>query len=121
MTEIEIENLKRRTNYELMLHDPKPVLDSLGIEYKEIGHDSYRMNLRGENTPSAFISLKSGVWKYKDFGNGSNGNIANVVMDATGKDFKTALNYSLQTLNVPNYLDQALNNQTQKIEMYLLP
>ncbi len=117
MTEVEIENLKRQTTYNLMLQNPKPVLDDLGISYKEMGKDSYKMNIRGEKTASAFISLKSGVWKYRDFGSESGGNIINVVIDATGKDFKTALNYSLQTLNVPNYLDQALNNQTQKIEI----
>lgn len=117
MTEIEIDNLKRQTTYNLMLQDPKPILDDLGIPYREMGNHSYKMNIRGENTASAFISLRSGVWRYRDFGTESGGNIINIVMDATGKDFKTALNYSLQKLNVPNYLNQALNNKTQKIEM----
>ena len=117
MTEIEIDNLKRKTTYELMLHDPKPLLDKIGIEYKEIGHDSYRMNIRGENTPSAFISLKNGLWKYKDFGSASSGNITTLIMDATQKDFKTSLNYALQTLNVPNYLDLALKNPTKQIQI----
>jgi hypothetical protein len=67
------------------------------------------MNIRGEKNASAFITLKNGSWKYKDFGGtGSSGNIINVVMDATGKGYKDALNYALQELNIPNYLTEAL-------------
>ena len=117
MTEAEIANLKRQTTYELMLQNPEPILIDLGIEYKQMSNDSYRMNIRGENTPSAFITLRSGLWKYKDFGSGSNGNIINVVMDATGRGFKDSLNYCLQTLNLRNYLDEALNKRGSKIEI----
>ena len=112
MTEQEIQQLKQRTNYEMMLQDPKPILEDLGIDFKSVGYDSYKMNVRGEKTASAFISLKNGLWKYKDFGNGNSGNIATVVMDVTGKSFKDALDYSLNKLGVPNYLDQALNNNS---------
>jgi len=112
-TQDEIKSFISRTNEELILKDPQPVLDDLGVEYKEIGNDCYRMNLRNERTPSAFISLKNGIWKYKDFGNGNGGNIVNIVMDATGKDFKSALNYSLQKLGVTNHLEDALNAQSQ--------
>jgi len=112
-TQDEIKSFISRTNEELILKDPQPVLDDLGVEYKEIGNDCYRMNLRNERTPSAFISLKNGIWKYKDFGNSNGGNIVNIVMDATGKDFKSALNYSLQKLGVTNYLEDALNAQSQ--------
>jgi len=116
MTETEIANLKRQTTYELMLQDPKLIIIDLGIEYKEL-NNSYRMNIRGENTPSAYITLRNGLWKYKDFGSGSNGNIINVVMDATGRGFKDSLNYCLQTLNLRNYLDEALNRKSSKIEI----
>jgi len=112
-TDYEVKNFMSRTNEELMIQDPLPVLDDLGIEYKELGNDSYRMNIRGEDTASAYITLRNGSWKYKDFGSGANGNIINVVMDATGKGFKQALNYSLQTLGVKNYLEEALNSKTQ--------
>jgi len=117
MTEAEIANLKRQTTYELMLQNPEPILVDLGIEYKQMSNDSYKMNIRGENTPSAFISIRNGLWKYKDFGSGSNGNIINVVMDATGRGFKDSLNYCLQTLNLRNYLDEALNRKSSKIEI----
>lgn len=110
-TDDEVKTFIRRTNEDLVIQDPRPVLEDLGIEYKEIGHDSYRMNLRNEDTPSAFISLKNSVWKYKDFGNGQSGNIVNVVMDFTNKDYKEALNYSLQTLGVKNYLNEALERK----------
>lgn len=116
-TDAEVKNFMSRTNEELVVQDPQIVLDDLGIEYKEIGNDSYRMNLRNEKTPSAFISLKNGVWRYKDFGTGNGGNIANVVMDATGKDFKSALNYSLQKLGVKNHLEEALNTKSQSYEL----
>ncbi len=117
-TDQEINDFKNRTNQELMIQNPQPVLDDLGIEYKEIGNDSFKMNLRGEKTPSAFISLKNGLWKYKDFGNGHNGSIVNVVMDATQKDFKSSLNYALQKLGVKNYLDEALESKSQNCELY---
>ena len=115
MTEQEIQRLKQRTTQELMLQDPKPVLDALGLEYKTIGYDSYRLKVRDENTASAFISLKNGYWKYKDFGNGNNGSIVNVVMDTTGKNFKEALNYSLSKLGLKNYLDEGLDNNSVKV------
>lgn len=110
-TDDEIKIFIRKTNEDLVIQDPRPILEDLSIDYKEIGNDSYRMNLRNEDTPSAFISLKNGVWKYKDFGNGQSGNIVNVVMDFTNKDYKEALNYSLQTLGVKNYLNEALERK----------
>lgn len=116
-TEQEIKAFISRTNEELVLQDPYPVLQDLGIDYKELGNDSYRMNLRGEKTPSAYISLKGGSWKYKDFGNDKSGSIVNVVMDATNKPYKESLNYCLQTLGVPNYLEQALNSKQQDYQL----
>ncbi|MDD3450693.1 toprim domain-containing protein [Sulfurimonas sp.] len=116
-TDQQIKVFISQTNAELVLQDPQPVLQDLGIEYKELGNDSYRMNIRGEKTPSAYISLKNGLWKYKDFGTDKSGNIVNVVMDYTGKDYKSALSYSLQTLGVPNYLEQALNSKQQDYQL----
>lgn len=119
-TDQQIKAFISQTNAELILQDPQPVLQDLGIEYKELGNDSYRMNLRGEKTPSAYISLRQGAWFFRDFGNTNNpkgGNIVNVVMGYTGKDYKSALNYSLQILGVPNYLQQALNSKTQSYEL----
>jgi len=111
ISENEIQNLKKRTNTELILNNPKPVLDDLGIWYKEIGDTSYQLNVRNEKTASAFISLKNGKWQYKDFGNGNNGNIVNVAMDYAQLPFKEALNYSLQKMGIPNYLNEALSGQ----------
>jgi DNA primase len=104
-----IQQLKDQTMEELILQDPQPVLNDLGIWYKELGNDSYQLNVRDERTPSAYISLRGGNWTYKDFGSGSGGTITNVVMDFAGKDFKEALNYSLQQLGVTNRLEEALN------------
>jgi len=112
-TNDQIKTFMRRTTYELELQDPKSILEDLGVDYKEIGYNSYRMNLRGEKTPSAFISLKNGKWKYTDFGDRTKGgSIINVVMDATQKDFKSSLNYCLTGLGCKNYLDEALQTTT---------
>ena len=117
-TDQEIKNFISRTNEELVVQDPQSVLKDLGIDFKEIGNDSYRMNLRNEKTPSAYISLKDGVWKYTDFGDRTRGgNIVNVVMDVSSKKYKDALNYSLDKLGIKNYLDEALNNNTQSHEL----
>jgi len=104
--------LKQKTIYELRLQDPKQVLNNLGLEYKTVGYDSYKLKVRAENTASAFISLKNGVWKYKDFGSGASGDIVTLVMDATGNDFKSALNYCLDQYNIPNYLEEAKESVT---------
>ena len=112
-TDEQIKTFMSRTTYELELQDPKPILQDLGVDYKEIGYNSYRMNLRGEKTPSAFISIVKGKWKYTDFGDKTKGgNIINVVMDATQKDFKSSLNYCLTGLGCKNYLDEALQTTT---------
>jgi len=117
-TDQEIETFKNRTNQELLVQDPETVLKDLGIEYKELGNDSYRMNIRNEKTASAYITLKNGEWKYKDFGGaGSNGSIVNVVMDVTNKNYKNSLNYSLQTLGLKNHLQEALNSKQEGYEL----
>lgn len=108
-TQQDLDVFKKQTTTELQITDPKSILDDLGIEYKEIGNDSYQMNIRGEKTPSAYISLRNGEWQYKDFGADKGGNIVNVVMDYTGKDFKSSLDYSLQKLGVENRLETALS------------
>ncbi|MBL0687832.1 MAG: toprim domain-containing protein [Sulfurospirillum sp.] len=90
--------------------DPQEVLNSLGIDYKE-GHNSYKMNIRGEKHASAYISLKGDRWIYKDFGSDSGGNIVNVVMDSINLNFKEALNFSLDRLNLENYFEKALKRK----------
>jgi len=109
-TQDELDSFKRETTLEMKLADPQPILDDLGIDYKDVGQDSYKMNLRNEKTASAYISLKNGEWKYKDFGNSNSGSIVNVVMDATGKDFKGSLEYTLNKLAIENRLETALSS-----------
>lgn len=110
-TQQELDAFKRETTAEMRATDPKPVLDRLGIDYKEIGHDSYQMNLRGEKTPSAYITLKNGTWNYKDFGSSKGGSIVNVVMDQTGHSFKDAMSFTLDNLGVEDRLATALNSK----------
>ena len=116
-TDQQIQSFIKRTNEELAMQDPLPILQDLGIEFKELGNDSYRMNIRGEKTASAYISLKNASWRYKDFGTDKGGNIVNVVMDATQKDYKSARAYALQTLNVRDYLQEALNSKKESYEL----
>jgi len=108
----EVKRFMRLTKENLHIQDPKEVLDELKIDYKAIGHDSYRMNIRGERDASAFISLKHGIWKYKDFGSNAGGTIENVVMDATGMNYKDALNFSLNIYKLPNHLEEAIGQKT---------
>ncbi|MDD2698802.1 MAG: hypothetical protein PHF17_08390 [Arcobacteraceae bacterium] len=110
-TQSELDTFKRETTAEMKATDPKPVLDRLGIPYKEAGNDSYLMNLRGESTPSAYITLKNGSWNYKDFGANKGGTIVNVVMDYTGNDFKDSMRLTLDTLGVEDKLSIALNSK----------
>lgn len=116
-TDQEIKAFISKTNEELAMTDPYPVLQDLGIDFKGLGNDSYRMNIRGEKTASAYISLKNGSWKYRDFGTDRGGSIVNVVMDYTNKPYKEALNYSLQMLGVKNYLDEALSSKQQDYQL----
>jgi len=108
----EVKRFMRLTKDSLHIQDPKEVLDELKIGYKVIGNDSYRMNIRGERDASAFISLKHGIWKYKDFGSNAGGTIENVVMDATGMNYKDALNFSLNIYKLPNHLEEAIGQKT---------
>ena len=117
-TDQEIKAFISKTNELLVLQDPLPVLQDLKIDFKESVNDSYKINVRGEKTKSAYISLKKSKWVYRDFGNGGgHGSIVNVVMDYTNKPYKEALNYSLQTLGVKNYLEEALNSKQQDYQL----
>lgn len=107
----EIEQLKSQTIQELRISDPLPVLESLGIDAKILRSGTqYQFRVRPEDkTPSAFMYLKGGEWKFKDFG-GSSGTIETVVMEATGMSYKEALEYCLDKAGVRNYLEDALDS-----------
>jgi len=107
-SEIEIKEFKNKTIENLTIQDPIDILADLGIYYKDAQANSYKIKVREENTASAFITLRSGSWKYKDFGSRNSGNIINVVMEYANKDFKDALNYCLHVTGTPNYLEEAL-------------
>ena len=64
-----------------------------------------------------YISLRNGKWQYKDFGNGNNGNIVNVAIDYAQLPFKEALDYSLQKMGIPNYLNEALNQKRTDVKI----
>lgn len=89
--------------------DPKPVLDRLGVSYVAVSDLSYKMNLRNERTPSAFISLYKGKWHYKDFGSGDGGSVLDVIMSVTDMDFKEALSFACDTLGVVDRLKNEAN------------
>lgn len=110
LTDQEIKELKDRTKQELISTDPQPILDRIGIDYSANGQDSYKLNVRDENTASAYINLKNGIWLYHDFGSGNKGTIENVVMNYTGSNYKDSLELSLDAVGVPNYLVEAFNN-----------
>lgn len=102
----EIETLKQMTLDELRSTNPKPVLDALGITYKE-QYGRLTFKAHAERTASSNMYLdKAGEWKYKNFSTGAGGTVENVIMDITGMQYKEALNYATTTLGTRNYLDE---------------
>jgi len=105
----QIKALQKQTADELHVSDPAPILQALNLDYQPIGNDSYKLKVRSENHASAYITIRQGVWKFKDFGTNKNGTIENVVMEATGRDYKSALQFCLDTLHIRNRLEEAIH------------
>jgi hypothetical protein len=121
LSQAEIDSLRAMTKETLINSDPSSVLTSLGIDFTtKKGGSNYSFRLRADDkTPSASMYLdRSGVWKFKDFG-GESGTIENVVMAATGMNYKDALNYSLDASGLKNYLAEAIesNQNMAKIQL----
>ncbi|MDD2384577.1 MAG: toprim domain-containing protein [Sulfurospirillaceae bacterium] len=106
----QIKALQKQTADELHVNDPTPILQALNLDFKPVGNDSYKLKVRPENHASAYITIRQGVWKFKDFGTNKNGTIENVVMEATGRDYKSALQFCLDTLNIRNRLEEAIHH-----------
>lgn len=106
----QIKALQKQTADELHVNDPAPVLQALNIDFQPVGNDSYKLKVRPENHASAYITIRQGVWKFKDFGTNKNGTIENVVMEATGRDYKSALQFCLDTLHIRNRLEEAIHH-----------
>ncbi|WNY99951.1 toprim domain-containing protein [Sulfurospirillum sp. 'SP'] len=106
----QIKALQKQTSDELHVSDPAPILQALNIDFQPVGNDSYKLKVRPENHASAYITIRQGVWKFKDFGTNKNGTIENVVMEATGRDYKSALQFCLDTLHISNRLDEAIHH-----------
>lgn len=122
LSQSEIDSLRAITKETLINSDPSNVLNSLGIEFTaKQGGSTYSFRLRADDrTPSASMYLdRSGVWKFKDFGSGESGTIENVVMAATGMNYKDALNFSLDASGLKNYLAEAIesNQNLAKIQL----
>lgn len=108
----ELNELKTMTKEHLLYADPANVLNALGIDYKvEQGGSRYNFSIRAEDkTKSAFMYIgKSGAWQFKDFGSNQSGTIENVVMLATGMNYKDALNYSLDANGLKNLVSEAID------------
>lgn len=106
----QIKALQKQTADELHVSDPEPILQALNIDFQPVGNDSYKLKVRSENHASAYITIRQGVWKFKDFGTNKNGTIENVVMEATGRDYKSALQFCLDTLHIRNRLEEAIHH-----------
>lgn len=117
----QIKALQKQTADELHVSDPKPILQALNLDYKPIRNDSYKLKVRSEDhEASAYITIRQGVWKFKDFGmskkdttekeknKSGNGTIENIVMEVTGRDYKSALLFCLDTLHIRNRLAEAI-------------
>lgn len=106
----QIKALQKQTADELHVSDPAPILQALNIDFQPVGNDSYKLKVRSENHASAYITIRQGIWKFKDFGTNKNGTIENVVMEATGRDYKSALQFCLDTLHIRNRLEEAIHH-----------
>ena len=107
----QIKALQKQTADELHVSDPAPILQALNLDFQPIGNDSYKLKVRPENHASAYITIRQQVWKFKDFGGtNKNGTIENVVMEATGRDYKSALQFCLDTLHIRNRLEEAIHH-----------
>jgi len=107
----QIKALQKQTADELHVSDPAPILQALNLDFQPIGNDSYKLKVRSENHASAYITIRQGVWKFKDFGGtNASGTIENVVMEATGRDYKSALQFCLDTLHIRNRLEEAIHH-----------
>jgi len=115
LSDQEVLDLKQKTKHELALQDPAPVLDALGIEYKQ-NHNRYIFKLRNEErTASCNMFLdRSGEWKLKDFGSGLSGTVENVVMEITQMDYKNALDFCLTNTNCRNHLQERIDEISGK-------
>ena len=106
----QIKALQKQTADELHVSDPALILQALNLDFQPVGNDSYKLKVRPENHASAYITIRQGVWKFKDFGTNKNGTIENVVMEATGRDYKSALQFCLDTLHIRNRLEEAIHH-----------
>lgn len=106
----QIKALQKQTADELHVSDPSPILKALNLDFQPVGNDSYKLKVRPENHASAYITIRQGIWKFKDFGTNKNGTIENVVMEATGRDYKSALQFCLDTLHIRNRLEEAIHH-----------
>ena len=105
LSDDEAKILKDKTKDELLLQNPLPILDSLSLAVGKIEDSRIKFKARVERTASASMFIKGGVWCFKDFGGGdeAKGSIINVVMQTLNCEFKEAVQYCCDTLNVPNY------------------
>jgi len=119
LTEEDYKELTQKTRDELKLTDPAPILSALGIEHKQNGNRYIFKARTEERTASANLYLdKNGEWKYKDFGSGQSGGVENLVMDATGINYKEALAYCIANTSSRDYLQERIDElKNQKTQM----
>ena len=106
----QIKALQKQTADELHVSDPAPILQALNIDFQPVGNDSYKLKVRPESHASAYITIRQGIWKFKDFGTDKNGTIENIVMEVKNKDYKSALQFCLDTLHIRNRLEEAIHH-----------
>lgn len=112
------EDLKRKIH----LEDPIAVLESLGLNIKN-SYGKYKFASVTENTPSAEMKIKDGIWKYRNYSSNATyggGTIENVVMEVLKKNYFEALEYCSKTLfnedikNVNSLADKKLIDELLK-------
>jgi len=110
------EELFKIAREKIVISDPDLILSSLFIPFEPLKNgNQYKFRLRDEKTPSAYISIKNGEWRYTDFGEaGSYGSVIDIVMRVLNIEFYDAMLYCLRHLGFAELADEIENFDTSK-------
>lgn len=93
--------------------DPKVILDSLGIDVT-VKNNKYNFALRAEKTPSVYMEIRGGKWRFRDFGDDNSGDIISIVEQKSGLSFKEALIYCVDIMGIYNPLENINLEKTKE-------
>lgn len=107
----EAKQLKDKTKDEILTANPIQVLEALHLNIDKEEPHRIRFKAREERSASAYMIIKGGNWIYKDFGGGDDakGNIITLAQDKLHCEYKEAIQFCCDNLNIPNYFQIKLD------------